>query len=91
MSIERITRPFFRCTDGKEYDNPIEAEQHQALLDSKGIVEEFLTALVENEDYHGRSITMARNILLRYEQYRVTHQSAAAIDDPALQPPAADE
>lgn len=67
MIMEKVNA--FKTSDGKLFDTPREAEQHQMFLEKSGVVEEFLDS--ELSPYTGPQRVISRNSIINWELWKV--------------------
>ncbi len=67
MSITQSTRPVWKTSDGKEFDEEQDAITHEAVL----AAETDIPAFLEQSEYkEGKGYTRCRNVIVAWEKFR---------------------
>ncbi len=75
MTIKQSTKPVWITTDEQEFENEMEAVEHEACVTA----EQDVPAFLETTKYKGKSIAMVTNAIVAWEKWKANHIGSAII------------
>ncbi len=76
MSITQSTRPVWKASDGKEFDEEMDALTHEAVISA----DKDIPAFLEQSDYkEGKGYTRCRNVIIAWERFRAEQRGPGTL------------